>query len=407
MISEHFKLAINSIRGAKFRSTLTMLGIIVGVSSVVTIVSIGEGVKKQVSNQINQLGSSIIVVRPGKRSSVRAFDFSNLQQLGGFTTGSLSDADYKAVSQLESLKSVAPLALVPGLPVYEKSELAGGLIIATTPDFPEILNHQVEFGSFFSKEELNKNYAVVGRHVAEDLFKENVPIGKSLSIRGVNFVVTGIFKQTPGNPLSQSLDLNNSVVIPYGSGRSISGAPAQIYQILAEASNQKNIDKDVDQIKSILVEKHLSQEDFTVQKQEETISSTNEIFNQITTLIAGVAFISLLVGSVGIMNIMFATVSERTREIGVRKAVGATNRQILSQFLIESIVLSLVGGVIGIIISLMANVVIRVTTALQPALNLPVMSIAIAVSIASGILSGLLPAAKAARKEPVEALRYE
>jgi putative ABC transport system permease protein len=401
MISEYFKMALSSIRRAKFRSGLTMFGIVVGVSSVVTIVSLGEGVRQQISAQAGAVGDSLIVVRPGRQTEPRAISFDSLRN---FTSGagSLSEKDWRDTEKVEGVKSVAPIGSISGIATYNENEYNGS-IIASTEKLPDFLNQDIEYGLFFEEDDAKKKVAVIGRDVAERLFEENVPIGKKLTIRGVEYIVQGIFEQQNSGTFA-AINVNTSIVLPYDAAREVSDN-IQILQLFVAAESSDNVSAVAENIRKTLIANHAGQEDFSVLEKDEALEATNEIFYQLTVFIAGVAFISFIVGGIGIMNIMFATVSERTHEIGIRKAVGASNRQILGQFLMEAIVLSLVGGLIGIIVAAIANGIIRVTTDLQPVTTPEVAFIVFGLSVATGIISGLLPAAQAARKDAITALR--
>lgn len=401
MIAEYLKMALNSIRGAKFRSGLTMFGIIVGVSSVVTIISLGEGVRQQITGTMGTAGDSLIVVRPGKQAEARVISLDALRSFSA-SAGSLSEADWRGTEKVQGVASVVPVGIVSGITSYNGSDYASD-IIATTGKFPLLVNQQVEYGSFFQPSDSKKNVVVIGRDVAEQLFREHAPLGKRLTIRGKDFVVQGVFERQSSG-IFAAVNVNNAVVLPYDAAREI-GGNIQLLQLFVETESPEAVDDVARDIRAKLTENHAGQEDFSVLEKEEALEATNEVFYQLTVFTAGVAFISFIVGGIGIMNIMFATVSERTREIGIRKAVGATNAQILGQFVMEAVVLSLLGGLFGILISLTANGAIRATTDLQPVITLQVAIVVFTLSAGTGIISGILPAAQAARKDPITALR--
>jgi len=290
-----------------------------------------------------------------------------------------------------------------GIVSYGEAEYAGGSIIASTSRLPVLLNQNIEYGEFFTENENNRSVAIIGRNVAEKLFQENVPIGKSLRIRGKNYVVEGIFEQQKSGTFA-AINVNNSIIIPFDAAHQV-GSTIQLLQIYVEAETAEKVGQVSTAIRETLKKNHAGQEDFTILEKEEALEATNEVFYQLTVFVAGVAFISFIVGGIGIMNIMFATVSERTREIGIRKAIGATNPQILGQFVMEAIVLSIMGGFFGILFSYLANAVIRVTSDLQPVTTLNVIMLATGLSVLTGIISGILPAVTAARKDPITSLR--
>jgi len=404
MIFEYFKMATASIRSARFRSALTMFGIIIGVSSVMTIVGLGEGVKQQVATQVSEISDSLLVVRPGKRAAPKPFSLDSIRFFNS-ATGSLSEKDWRDIEGVEGVESAVPIGVLSGVASYDGTEYSNGNIVASVAPLPELLNQPIEYGEFFAKNHGNRRVAVIGRGVAEDLFKENVPIGKSLEIRGKKYVVQGVFEQQKSGSFSV-FNVNNSIIIPYDSVGPEDGT-VQISQIYVEADFAEGLPVLSESIRQSLKTNHAGQEDFTILEREEALEVTNGVFYQLTVFTAGVAFISFIVGGIGIMNIMFATVSERKREIGIRKAIGATNVQILGQFVMESIVLSSFGAFIGVVVSYIANGVIRVTTDLQPVTTIEVIAIVCGLSIATGVVSGFLPAAKAARKDPIESLRSQ
>jgi len=403
--SGNLKMAREAIRSARWRSMLTMLGIIIGVVSVITTVSLGEGVKQRIVGEINKSGSDLITIRAGHVVGRNNLSSGNL--LGTVASGSLSEADYKTVQSTPHVKSAVPFAYVNGIPKTNDREYDRALIIGTNEGVPEALNQKMEYGKFFSRFDTEKEVAVIGKRVAEQLFQENVPIGKLFNVRDQQFVVVGIFEEFEAGPLAPHADYNSAIFIPLSAGKKVSGAGSQIYQILARPSSPSATDQAVTALNQTMSAAHSGQKDFSVLKQDETLAQANDVLNLLTSFIASIAAISLIVGGIGILNIMFVSVTERTYEIGIRKAIGATNRQILGQFLTEAVLLSLMGGLLGIVLSLLVNYLLRIFTSLTPVLTWPIMAIAVGVAVGVGTIFGITPALKAARKHPIDALRHD
>lgn len=405
MIKEHTKMAISAIRASQLRSTMTMFGVIISVASVVTVVGLGAGLRQQVTKQIDKLGSNLIIVQPGRRGGQAALNLQSLQRVGGLNNGVLTEQDLQTVTKISGADRVSPVASISGLASYEGRTMPDAEIVGSTDSLPTILDKKIEYGSFFGKNEEVRTYAVIGRGVAESLFEENVPIGKTFQIRGVEFMVQGVFEQTPLTPLSPSLNFNNAIVIPYTKAKEISGGNISLNQILVTTASAEEATNIASKIENALTTSHGGQKDFSVLRQEETLQISDGVFNQLTLFVTGIAIIALVVGGIGIMNIMFASVSERTREIGIRKAIGATNRQIRGQFMTEAVVLSVGGGLLGVAASAICIVIIRATTSLQPVIVLPAVLLSLGISCGIGIISGILPAFKAAGKDPIDSLR--
>lgn len=407
----NIKMAIASVRSTRWRSFLTMLGIIIGVVSVVTVVSIGQGIKHQVSQQINQLGHDLITIRPGQlvqRGSDGAIDNVNLFA-GPNGVGMLSQKDLENIQKTPGIRQAVPLGLVSG-EVSPDGQHASvqPLVLATTADLQGIINQPLAYGGFFDQDTSEQpNVAVIGSNVAKSLYKQRAPLGHSFDLLGQTFVIRGVFNQFDTTPLSLNTDFNDAIFIPYSSAQVLTQNNTPLYEILAKPTESKRLGEAVNTVSHTLSTTHQSQQKFTVLRQDESLGVTNNILNLLTKLIAGIAAVSLLVGGIGIMDVMLVSVAERMHEIGIRKALGASNKQILVQFLVESSVLSLTGGVIGVVVSLVVAFLLNSFTSLTPIVTWQVVVVATLVSLLVGIVFGSAPALKAARKDPIDALRNE
>lgn len=399
----NFKTGMESLKGAKWRNFWTMLGVIIGVASVISVVSIGEGIKLQISGQIKHLSKDLITIRPGQIGNAHKANGLGLLE-GSTISGSLSAADVMAIKDVPGVKTVVPLSAAAGTAKGDTS-YSDGLIVGTSPDFADIVAQPVEYGSFFSEEDMGQHAAVLGKNAADKLFNGGIPLGHTFTYHGKEFIVKGILSEFQTAPVSNDANYNNAIFIPYDTAETLSNKTAPTYEIIAKAKDTTKNKQVADQISATLASKHGGQRDTSVLLQEDTLASSNTILELLTRLITGVAAISLLVGGIGIMNVMLVSVTERLHEIGIRKAIGATNRQILGQFLVESTVLSLSGGVIGVLVSYVIDGVLRLTTKLEPSIQWQIVVIATGVSLAVGVIFGTIPALKAARKDPIEALR--
>jgi putative ABC transport system permease protein len=402
MWSGNVKSALSSLRQSRWRTTFTMMGIIIGISSVVTLVSLGEGLKKQVVGQVNQLGPNVVSIRPGKLLTKQG----NLNLYAFLAPSTLTVKDVESLTNFDSVNTVAPVGFVTTAAGADSKELDSIFVAGTSPSLKAILHQKVAYGDFFSEDDGTGNFAVIGSDVANKLFGLLNPVGESIKIMGQDFIINGVLPPSSGNLLSvlQS-DLNSSVFIPMGTAEELTSNHTNILQILIQLKPGANVNKSVSQINQLISKNHGDAHDFTVLKQNELLGVSDQVVNTLTSFISGIAAISLLVGGIGIMNILLASVSERTREIGIRKAIGATNRQILNQFLVEGLVLSIGGGVIGIAISFVINGFLRLYTDWRPVISLPVLFLAVSISVAAGVIFSLAPAFKAARKDPITALR--
>ena len=409
MWSGNFKTAFSYLRLYKWRSLLTMMGIIIGITSVVTVVSLGEGLKAQVVGQINHLGSDVLTVRSGKLvKDASPTSLSNINLLAFLNSSTLTAKDVTTLRKLPSVSAVAPLDFLTSSASAQGTQIDNVFVMGTSPDLQGLLQQKVRYGNFLDSDPANQNSVVIGHSVARQLFKDVNVVGETITINGQDFIIRGVFAESKGGLLSiGETDFNSAIFMPFNMARALASGQTNIVQILVKAKNSNNLDASINDIHAALLKSHSGQNDFSVLKQQELLAILSGVVNSITTFISGIAAVALLVGGIGIMDIMLVSISERTREIGVRKAIGATNRQILNQFLVEGLVLTFVGGFIGVILSLIINGLLRLYTNLHPVINVPIILFAVVGSIAIGVIFSVIPALKAARKDPIVALRGE
>lgn len=401
----YLKAGFDSVKTMKWRNFWTMLGVIIGVASVITVVGIGDGIKKQISDQLHKSGNNIITIRPAPLNSTNN---NSLSAIAGFdVSGTLSQHDADVVNVTPGVQAEAPLSAITARLKGDQGKYASGLVIGTNPNFPSMMNQTVANGIFLTNADMNNDSVVLGSQAAINLFKEDVPLGQTLFINNQPFIVKGIMNAFPSTPLSQDANYNNSVFVPYNVVARLTNNTASTFEILAQPSNPKHIKQVAQSIKQALTKAHGGQVDFTVLTANQSIAQNNTVLGLLTDLTTGIAAISLIVGGVGIMNVMLVSVTERMHEIGIRKAIGATNRQILSQFIIESILLSVSGGVIGIIVAFMIEFIMRLYTNIHPLISWEAVIVATTISILIGVIFGSVPAFKAANKDPITSLRSE
>lgn len=404
MWSGNLKTAISSLRQSRWRTIFTMLGIIIGITSVVTVVSLGEGLKHQVVGQINQLGRNVLSVRPGKINPDNGLDGLGLSAFSAPSTLTTKDVD--VIRGTAAVSNAAPIEFIASSASSDSGETDNIFVAGTSPNLLDIIHQKINYGAFFTDEDNDQNFAVIGSDIAAKMFGVLNPVGSTLHINGQDFIVHGVLNPSGGNLLSLSqADINSSIFIPAQAAQDLTSGHTNILQILVQLKSASDVDNSARVISSEIASNHGGVNDFTVLKQNQLVGVSNQVVNTATNFISGIAAISLLVGGIGIMNILLVSVTERTREIGIRKAVGATNRQILNQFLVEGLVLSIGGGIIGIGVSYLINLLLRLYTSWKPIISLPILFLAVSVSVAAGIIFSLAPAFKAARKDPISALR--
>jgi len=402
---DDIKIAISSLLAKKARSFLSMLGIIIGILTISSLLSLAFGVRSEVEKSITDLGTNLVAVTPGKQFS----EGGGTNLAAQFGQSTLTEADYLAIKEeVKEAKKVSIGLLLTGTTRVGDKTSNSATILAASPGFEEIFNLKLDKGRRLNEtDEKTKNRVVViGPKTAVKLFPNTNPIGKTLEIRSTKFTVVGLFNEIETASNIGGPDFNDLVMLPIQTGWEITNAKS-VFRIAMQAPNSESVGRIKKEVKEVLLKTHKGEEDFTVVSQEDLLKITGGILDIITVLLGSLATISLLVGGIGIMNIMLVSVSERTREIGIRKAVGATQGVILLQFLIESMILTLLGGLIAVGLFAGALSLIPENSPLPIKLNFGILALAVAFSAVVGIVFGLIPAIGAARKNPIDALRYE
>lgn len=404
-VKQCFLMAIDALEANKLRSLLTMLGIIIGVASVIALVSVGMGVKTNISNSISSLGSNMLIVMPGAETkggprgaagSMETLKYDDAMAI----RNKIKDIDYVSPTVSSSYQ------IVNGNQNWQSS------VEGITPELMQIRSLTVEYGSFISENNLNKRdrVAVIGSTVATELFGKDNPIGKNIRINNQPFKIIGLL-ETKGSS-SMGRDQDDVVYIPLTTAQERMMGITHVQSINIQVSSLEKIEEVQEKVESLLKQRHhitgTKENDFTVKNMTSLMEMMNQSTSMLTLLLGAIAGISLVVGGIGIMNIMMVSVTERTREIGIRKALGATYRDIIMQFMIESMVIGIVGGIIGIGVGIVASNVISqfgddLKTVITP---LPIL-VSFMFAVGIGLFFGIYPARKAAKLDAIDALRYE
>lgn len=403
LIFEHVSGAIYSLKTTRTRTLLTILGITVGIMSLTAILALSAGVTRVVSHQVDELGGNLAVIRPSVPSrTVSELTTPVSQQF--YSTSTLTDADVVALRELPGVTASAPLMMIHGTLRTERDHVDSAPVLATTPDFFQMTKLTTRDGQVL-EDIASETTAVIGAQLAVDLFGTDKPIGQMFTLRGHEFTVIGVLKRT-NNPINyNNIDTDNAAIITLEAGKSMHRDAPQIQQINIQADDAARLPGVVDAANRTLTEKHQGEHDFTIVYGDEIAAPTSQLFAAITGVMAAITAISLVVGGIGIMNIMLVGVAERTREIGLRKAVGASDVSIVNQFLIEALLMSIIGGIIGYLAGYIVAFAISTQLTFNPAFTWQIAATAVGVAVVVGVVFGLYPAARAARKDPIESLR--
>jgi putative ABC transport system permease protein len=403
------KIALRALQVNRTRSALTMLGIIIGVAAVIAMVAVGSGATARIQEQIQSIGSNLIIVLPGSISS-------NGVRLGSGAVVTLTEDDAKAIAaECPSVAAVAPMVRGGVQVVYGNNNWAT-TAQGVTPDYMTIRDYTMMSGEFFTDQDVDAaaKTAVLGETVAENLFGDNDPTGQVVIIKNVPFTVAGVLTPKGQSPSGQ--DQDDIILLPISTAKEkVLGAnkanAKAVGSLMVQAIGPQAMDQAQQEMEALLRERHRIlpglDDDFTIRNLTEVFAAQETSAQVMSILLGAIASVSLIVGGIGIMNIMLVSVTERTREIGLRQAVGAKTRDILSQFLVEAVTLSLLGGIIGIVVGLVASWLISYFAQWSTVVSLLSIMMAFVFSALVGVFFGYYPARKAAFLDPIEALRYE
>ena len=410
-LKNNFKTALRGLKTQKSRSVLTILGIVIGITAIMMVMSLGQGAQNLILSQIQSIGAKVIGIAPGRHPKGPTDIISTF-------TDSLKEKDLDALQKKTNVPHLSKIMPI----VFGSDSMAYGndtyrpTIFGVNSYFADIYDLSAGSGRLLTEDDV-KSYAdvvVIGTKVRDELFGNSDPVGEKVKIKGRNFKIIGVMKQ---KGQASFLNFDDTAVIPYTSAQRYIFGIKYFHRFAIEADSEENVNSTVEDIKITLRNSHNiddpSKDDFFVETQADALEMVGTIMNILTLFLAAVAAISLLVGGIGIMNIMLVSVTERTREIGLRKALGATEKNILTQFLLEAMMLTVVGGVVGILLG--ASLSFAISLILTNFVNLnwpftfPVQAAFLGIGVAAivGLIFGIYPARKASRKSPIEALRYE
>ena len=400
---ESMRMAWIALCSNKLRSLLTMLGIIIGVGAVIAMVSIGMGVRKSVNDSIGKLGGNLLIIMPGSTNN------GGVQSAAGSAT-TLTYDDAEAIKRVKHIKCVSPVVNSAYQIVYENKNW-NSTVYGVTPEYMEIQSLTVKSGSFITESDLSKRarVAVIGKTVANKLFGAGNPVGQNIRVNNSPYKVIGVLRSKGQSSMGQNQD--DVVIIPLTTAQERMLGITHVHSINVHVGEQSKMNQVQADVKRLLRQRHhiidTKEDDFTVENLASIMEAMSQTTAMITLFLGSIAGISLVVGGIGIMNIMTVSVTERTREIGIRKALGATFRNIMMQFLIESVVISVAGGIIGIVLGYTTAHLISIVGKFTTVVNIQVVLIAFLFSVGIGLFFGVYPARKAANLDPIEALRYE
>jgi len=403
ILFDHLSNAYHSLQRNRGRTFLTSLGIAIGVASVTAVLALSDGVAGVVDHQVATLDNNLGIIRPGLQTKDPNSLASPVTQYT-FSTSTLTETDLTGIAALPTIDAAAPIMTIDGTLRAGGATSKNNVVVATTPDFSKVSGIEVRDGQFLDST-TERNTAILGPQLAIDLFGTDHPLGQQFTLRGNTFTIIGILKSSDAPINFNNIDFNQAAIINLEVGKTFHEGRAQIQQINFRAKTSAALPQTAAQVRELLTKNHQNEEDFTVTTGKDIGKPTSQLFQAMRDVMTIIAAISLFVGGIGIMNIMLVGVAERTREIGIRKAVGASNRAIVSQFLTESLLLSLAGGILGYLLGYIGAFIICTFLFFSPAITWQIALTAAIMAIGIGVVFGIYPAIRAARKNVIESLQ--
>ena len=405
LLRTHYKLAKTAIKENRTRSFLTCLGIAIGVASIILILSLMGSISNLVKNEIGELGSDLIVVRPSSTKDSLTNIVEELTSANSFQKSNLSIHDVEAISALENVTAASPIAVSTNTVSSEKNTFDSVPILGTNTDFIKIEPLALRFGAFFTDQNEEKS-VVLGHTLSLALFNTiNSTVGKTVTIMGEKFMVVGVLDEIDKSINLDNVDFDNALIMNIKSLDQVTGS-TQIQQINVKAKNTDSLAKISEEINAALINQKLGDKNFSVAYGDQITHPASSLFTVVSGMLTLVAGISLVVGGIGVMNIMLVSVAERNQEIGIRKAVGASSRNILMQFLFEALILSVLGGIFGLALGYILAFLLSIITPFAPYISWEIFAITLLTTVAVGIIFGIYPALKAASKNPIDSLKH-
>ena len=405
LLRTHYELARTSIKRNRGRSFLTCLGISIGVAAIILILSLMGSISSLISSQVAQIGSDLIVVRPSTTKTAVSRVVDELTSSSMYLKSNLTLKDVATVEKLDNVAAVAPLAVsVNSLSGDDDAFLPSVTVVGTNPDFLKIQNLTLKTGTFL-KEDTKTATAVIGSKLAGDLYGTGEPVGKTITLLGERFIIVGVLTEVDDPINFNNLDLDSSLFVSAAALNKIDNS-LQIQQLNIRAENTDDLEKTVKNIRETLIASKNGDTNFSVLYGNDITHPAGTLFSIISSILSVVAGISLIVGGIGVMNIMLVSVAERTHEIGIRKAVGASFSNIFLQFLFEALILSLSGGFLGLVFGYAIAFALCLITPFNPYVSWEILAITFSTALLTGLIFGLFPAIKAARKNPIYSLKF-